>query len=83
MRLRDQLGMVQVGTNGEVIVGVSDDSTVMIWTMQGRLRKQFYHHRSSVYGLVVISLYFKSCVYTHYIVPPLRLGGRSAKSSSQ
>ena len=41
----------------KVIVGISDDSTMMVWSMEGALLKQFYHHRASVYGLVVTTLF--------------------------
>ena len=53
VRMRDQLGMVQIRTNGVIIVGISDDSTVNVWTFNGELLKQFHHHKASVYGLVV------------------------------
>ena len=72
LRLRDQQGMVQVGgqsptaetahiikvrCNDDFIVGISDDSTVMVWRLSGELVAEYFHHRASVYGLVVTEQY--------------------------
>ena len=46
-------GLCNVDCNGSVIVGASDDSTVIVWDMEGRIIRRFFHHDSSVFCLVV------------------------------